>query len=98
MARTPITTSFTPRTKPTSSFETNRSKIDYLIQESLWKLLLESWDWALLLESAINTNFDTTRYAPYMQTSDLEFVTDELWVILEWVDVNKLNILQTNWN
>ena len=43
-----------PRTPPTTDWNT-RTKLDYLVQEALWKLLLESWDWAILLERSINT-------------------------------------------
>lgn len=51
--RPTIITSMTGRTPITTNM-TGRSQIDYLIQESLWKILLESWDWAILLERSIN--------------------------------------------
>lgn len=97
MPRIKPTTIITPRVKPTTTIQINRSKIDYLLQESLGRLLLENWEWALLLESAINTSFNSERYFPYLQTSDWEYITDSSWVILEWKGVNMLHILETNW-
>jgi len=50
MWRTPIVSDFKGRT-PVGS------KINYLLQESLWKLLLEDWTWALILEDSIIQEF-----------------------------------------
>ena len=55
--RTEITTNFTPRVKPITQITVNRVNLQYLLQESLWKLLLENGKWALLLESSINNDF-----------------------------------------
>ncbi len=56
-----------PRTKPTTTY-TTRSKLDYLLQESLGRLLLEDWSWAILLERSTNTLYSnrvvpTTTYS-----------------------------------
>lgn len=47
-----------PRDEITTTWSSRTLK-DYLLQESLWKLLLEDGSWALLLESSINTLYNT---------------------------------------
>ncbi len=42
------------RTIPTTSYWTRQGK-DYMILEALGRILLESWDWAILLERSINS-------------------------------------------
>jgi len=98
MPRTPITTVITWRTKPTTNFVVSRSKLDYLIQESLWKLLLESWDWALLLESAINTSYNTPRYALYVEDLTWDNVEDLTWALVTWVSWDRTNKIDTDWS
>ncbi len=48
-------TLYTRRTKPSSPPSYSRrpaTSISYLVQETLWKLLLEDWSWAILLEGS----------------------------------------------
>ena len=97
MPRTPISNTFTEITPPSTSWETDRG-LKYLIQESLWKLLLESWDWALLLERSINTIFETPRYSNYLEDLTWLNMQDLTWadlLTLTWTEVNKLDTL---WN
>jgi len=95
--RTPITTTFTPRTKPTTVFEISRAWIDYLLQESLGKLLLESWDWALLLEESINTKWQDPRYNLYVEDLIWANVEDLTWDLVTWVSGTRTNEIDTNW-
>jgi len=77
MARIKPTTTYTRRT-PISTSYTTRNALDYLIQEALGKILLESW-WGILLEASLNTKWNTPRYAKYVEDIGKNNILDLSW-------------------
>jgi len=96
MWRTKPTTSWTPRT-PKSTSWTERTKLAYLIQEALWKLLTEDW-WWILLEKSIYNEWNTPRYWWYILDLWWNKLNNLHWeevISLQWDDINKI---QTKWD
>ena len=97
MPRTIITTTFTGRTKPTTTLTSIRwDKIGYLLLETWFKLLLEDWGW-ILLEDSINNVFSTPRYAKYLEDLIWNNVFDLTWNTVTWISGSNVNKLDTFW-
>ena len=97
MART-ITTSFTPRTKPTTSFQVNRTREAFLLLEDGAFILLEDWN-KILLEESVVTDFVSKRYSNYLETLDWLNLFWLEWVeilTIWWHDVNKIDTIFRN--
>lgn len=96
--RTKPTTSWTGRTWVNTNWS-KRTKLDYLIQETLWKLLLESWEGALLLNRSINIPiWDRPRYSNYVEDIDTINLLDLDWVealTISWTEINKIDTFWT---
>ena len=94
MPRTKPTTTYTPRTQPSTEYSTSRW-LSYLVQETFWKLLLESWEGAILLESAINTSYSTPRYWLFVEDMTWANVFDLSWESVQWISGNRTNKIDT---
>jgi len=93
MARTKPTTTYTPRTQPSTQYETTRWE-NFLLQEDTFRLLLEDWG-GILLEWLTETNYTRPRYASYVEDMTWANVFDLSWELVQWISWNQVNKIDT---
>lgn len=100
--RTKITTTFTWRTKPTTTLNRPRDCITTPFSFDSTQFTFDStaWTWDKTIttkEWCVETSFSRPRYSRYLQDLDRDLVFDLSWSQVLWISWNKINKIDTNW-
>lgn len=94
MPRVKPTTTWGDRSPPASTWEQTRNVWEnFLLKEDSFKLLLE--DWGGILLEVLTSDYETPRYAKYVEDMTGANVFDLSWESVQWISGNEVNKIDT---
>lgn len=98
MPRPQITTTYTPRVKPTTEYTTPRDWwVNFTCDTTLFTCDTTSFtcDKVSTWGVVINTAYSRPRYSSYVEDLTWTIVVDVSWELVQWISGNQINKIET---